>query len=74
MGTIGYYRSIVEAVFVQKSTIGALGRLCWYSRVLYEHSGDCVGTAKYYRSTGEAWLVQKSTKALGRLCRYSRVL
>ena len=31
------------------STIGALGRLCWYVRK--EHSGGCAGTAEYYRNT-----------------------
>ena len=29
-----YYMSTREVVLVQKSTIGELGRLCWYSRVL----------------------------------------
>ena len=33
-GTAKYYRSTGEALPVQKSTIGQLGRLCWYSRVL----------------------------------------
>ena len=29
-----YYRSTLEAVLVQESIIGALGKLCWYERVL----------------------------------------
>ena len=33
------------------STIGALGRLCWYRIVPKEHSGGCAGTAEYYRIT-----------------------
>ena len=45
----------------QQSTIGVLGRLCWYRKVLMEYSGGCAGTAEYYRSTGEAVPVQKST-------------
>ena len=66
---------------VQQSTIGALGRLCWYPRLLQEHSEGCAGTnvlhehwggwagiEKYYRSTREAVLVQQSIiGALGRL-------
>ena len=50
-------------------TIGAIGLLCWYirsilvvvliSRVLKEHSGDCVGTEEYYKSTGEAVFLKK---------------
>ena len=68
------------------STIGALGRLCWYKRVRKEHSGGCAGTKEYERSTPEAVpvqqstigtlvLVQQNTKgALGWLCWYSRVL
>ena len=60
---------------VQQSTTGALGRICWYSRLLQEHTGGSAGTDGYYRSTGEVVLVQKSTVgALGRLCWYSRVL
>ena len=84
-----WYRSVLqkhsrETVLVQKSTIGALERLCWYSRVLsehftyrelLEHSRGCVGTAEYYKNTREAVLVQQSTiGALGRLCWYRRVL
>ena len=62
-------------MLVQKSTIGALVRLCWYSKVLQERWGGCVGTVEYYRSAGEAVLVQYSTiGALVRLCWYSRVL
>ena len=51
-------------MLVQESTVGALGRQHWYSRVLQEQSVDsvgtigtlgcCVGTAGYYRSTREA--------------------
>ena len=56
-------------MLVQKSTVGALGRQYWYSRVLQEKSVDCVGTAEFYRSTVEAVLVSKSTiGGLGRLC------
>ena len=44
-------------MLVQQSTIGVLGRLCWYRKVLTEHSGGCAGTAEYYRSTREAVLV-----------------
>ena len=34
-GTEEYYKSTGEAVFLkQKSTTGALERLCWYSRVI----------------------------------------
>ena len=29
-----YHRGTGEAVLVQKSAIGALGKLCWYSRLL----------------------------------------
>ena len=62
-------------MLAQKTITGALGRLCWYSRVLQERWGGCVGTVEYYRSAGEAVLVQQSTLgALVRLCWYSRVL
>ena len=45
------------------------GKLCWYSKILQEHSGSCIGRDEYYRSTREAVLVQKSIiGALGRLC------
>ena len=54
-------RALGENVLVQYSTIGVLGKLCWYRKVLMEHSGGCAGTAEYYRSTGEAVPVQKST-------------
>ena len=40
-GTEDYYRSTGEAVMVQKSTMGTLGRLRWYSRELKEHSVVC---------------------------------
>ena len=54
---------------VQQSTTGALGGLCWYSRLLQEYMGGSAGTDGYYRSTGEVVLVQKSTVgAHGRLC------
>ena len=59
--TAVYHRSTPESVLLLFSRVllaGALGRLCWYSRVLQEHLGGCVGTAEYYRSTGEAVLVQ----------------
>ena len=52
-------------MLVRQSTIGALGGLCCYSRVLQERSGCCVGTAEYYRSTVDV-LLQRS--------RYSRDL
>ena len=48
-------------MLVQQSTIGVLGRLRWYRRVLMQHSGGSAGTAEYYRSTGEAVPVQKSS-------------
>ena len=58
-------------MLVQKSTIGTLASLGWYSRVLV----GCVGTEEYYRSTVEVVLVQQSTiGAIERLCWYSRVL
>ena len=60
-------------MLVQKSIIGALGRLRWYSRVIKEHSGGCAGTAEYYRRTGMAVLVQQSTTEAGKLCWYSRI-
>ena len=50
-----------KAVVVQQNNIGALGRLCWYSRALLEHPVGFVGRAQYYRSTREAVLVQQST-------------
>ena len=37
------YMSIREALLVQQCTIGVLW-LCWYSRVLQEHSRGCAGT------------------------------
>ena len=46
-GTAGYY-----------STIGALGMLCRYRRVLLAHSEGCGGTKEYSRRTGAAVLVQ----------------
>ena len=43
------YSSTQEAVLVQWSTIGAIWRLCSYSRVLQVHSGGCGRTPEYYR-------------------------
>ena len=64
-----------EAVVGQQNNKGALGRLCWYSRVPLEHPVGCVGKAQYYRSTREAVLIQQSTiGALGILDWYSRIL
>ena len=58
-------------MLVQKSTIGTLASLGWYSRVLV----GCVGIEEYYRNTVEVVLVQQSTTgAIERLCWYSRVL
>ena len=60
---------------VHQIATGAIGKLCWYSRILQEHSGSCIGTEEHNRSTREAVLVQKSIiGALGRLCWYSRVI
>ena len=36
-------QSTTEALGKQQNTIGAFGKLCWYSRVLLEHSVCCVG-------------------------------
>ena len=44
------YSSTREAVLVQQSTIGALGRLHWYSRILQERTRGSFGTEEYYRS------------------------
>ena len=55
VGTEEYYFSTRKAVVVQKSTLGELGRLCWYNRALQEHWGGCAGTAEYYRNTRDAW-------------------
>ena len=41
----------MDALLVQPSSSGALGRLCLYKRVLKEHSGGCASTAEYYRNT-----------------------
>ena len=60
-----------EVVLVRTSTIGALGRLCWYRRVLYEHSGGCVDTVEH---SGAVLVQQRPIGALGSLCLYSRVL
>ena len=70
-----YYRSTGEAVMVHQIATGAIGKLCWYSGILQEHSGSCIGTEEYYRSTREAVLVQQSNiGAIGNLCLYSRIL
>ena len=78
-----------EVVLVQQSTIGAIEKLCWYSRVLYDHTGGCAATAEYYRRTRlrcagieeyyrsslEAVLIPRSTfVAMESLGWYSRVL
>ena len=57
MGTGFYYSSARVDVLVQQSTIGQLGRICWYSSVLYGHSGGCTSTIDYCRSIDEAALV-----------------
>ena len=71
------------------NTTGALGRLCWYNKVLYEYWLGCAGRVEYYMSTGETVLVQKSTTGalhgeavltqqsttrLGRLCWYMNTI
>ena len=57
------------ALLVQQNTVGALGWLRCYSRVLHELLGICGGTAEQYRSTREAVLIQQSTiREPGRLC------
>ena len=69
-------------MLVRTSTIGALGRLRWYRRVLCEHWGGSAGTEvyymstrEYYKCTGEAVLVQQSNiGALEMLFGYGRVL
>ena len=73
VGTVDYYRSTRENLLVQQSTIGAIGWLYWYIRVLLEHSGGCAGTADYYwswRCVGK----QSTIGTLGRLFGYRRVL
>ena len=57
MRTGFYYSSTRVDVLVQQSTIGQRGRMCWYSNVLYGHSGGCTGTIDYCRSIREAALV-----------------
>ena len=47
VGTAEYYRSTGDAVLVQQSTVGALGRLCVYTRVLLEHFRGCAITAEF---------------------------
>ena len=49
----------MKAVLAQQNTVEALGRLCWYSRILYEHSGGSAGTEEYYMCTREAVLYSK---------------
>ena len=44
----------MDALQVQPSSIGELGRLCLHRRVLKEHSGGCVSTAEYYKNTRDA--------------------
>ena len=62
-------------MLVQKSTIGALGSLGWYSRILKDPYGGCAGTAKFYRSNGEAVLYTRIIKEQsGRQCCYRRIL
>ena len=56
MLVVEYQRSTGEAVLVQQSTTGAIGRLCWYRRVLLEHSGGCAGIEVCYSSNREAVL------------------
>ena len=64
-----------EAVVILQNNIIALGRLCWYSRVLLEHPVCCVGRARYDSSIRDALLVQPSILgALGSLGWYSRIL
>ena len=50
-------------MLVQKSTTGALVRLCWYSRVLQELSGGSAGTAQYYWSSWESILIHSGGDA-----------
>ena len=45
-GTIGAL-GVGGAVRVYQSAIGALWSLCWYSRILKEHSKGLVGGAEY---------------------------
>ena len=59
------YGSTRKVLLVQKSTIGTLASLGWYSRMLV----GCVGTEEYYNSTVEVVLVEQSTiGAIERLC------
>ena len=44
---------------MQQNTVGALGWLYYYSRVLHEPLGSCGDTAEQYNSTREAVLVQQ---------------
>ena len=46
---------------VQYNTTGALRRLCWYNKVLYEYWLGYAGRVEYYMSTAESVLVQNST-------------
>ena len=64
-----YYKSTGAALMVHQIATGAIGKLCWYSRILQEHSGSCIRTEEYYRSNREAVLVQNCIiGALRRLC------
>ena len=61
IGALGrcWYSRILYCIGTAE-TVGALGRLGWYRRVL-KHSGGCAGTAEYYRNTQETAVVQQST-------------
>ena len=51
-----YYRSTGETVMVHQIATGAIGKLCWYSRILQENSGSCICTEEYYRNTRKVLL------------------
>ena len=60
---------------MQQNTIGALGRLGGYKRVLMEHSEIWAGATEYYWCTRKVGRVQESTNgALGSLGWYSRII
>ena len=65
-GSEEYHGSSAEAVLVQQSTIGLLGRLCGYTRVLKEQ--NTIGTLE------RPFRAECTIKELRRLCWYSRVL
>ena len=50
---VNYYRTTGEAVMEKKCTNGALGRLCWNSRILEEYWGGCarIHIVEYYMSS-----------------------